>query len=135
MEREVRFLQALDNARRFVRDRIDLEQQAAKLEIREVEQGENNLKLGVLELPSFYGDGDPRTKRQGSRDVRRLIYEAREAKVDGIVLDPPWLRVDLLVLALRHGDNRTGLVDERTAGARGSLVDGENSAGHAFPSR
>ena len=71
----------------IVRDRIDLEQQAAKLDIREIQQGDRVFKLGVLELPSFYGDGDPRTKRQGSRDVRRLLYEAREAKVDGIVLD------------------------------------------------
>ena len=72
---------------KIVRDRIDLEQQAAKLDIREVKQGDRTYKLGLLELPSFYGDGDPRTRRQGSRDVRRLLYEAREAKVDGIVLD------------------------------------------------
>ena len=71
----------------IVRDRIDLEQQAAKLDIREIQQGDRVFKLGVLELPSFYGDSDPRTKRQGSRDVRRLLYEAREAEVDGILLD------------------------------------------------
>ncbi len=71
----------------IVRDRIDLEQSAAKLEIREVPVGDAMLKLGVLELPSFYGDGDPRTERQGSRDVRRLLYEARAAEVDGILLD------------------------------------------------
>jgi len=71
----------------IVRDRIDLEQQAAKLEIREVPHGDTTMKLGILDLPSFYGDGDPRTERQGSRDVRRLLYEARAANVDGLVLD------------------------------------------------
>jgi carboxyl-terminal processing protease len=40
----------------------------------------------MLELPSFYGDRDP-TKRQGSRDVARLLREARQQELDGIVLD------------------------------------------------
>ena len=35
------------------------------------------LKLGLLELPSFYGDRDP-SKRQGSRDVARLLKEMKE---------------------------------------------------------
>jgi carboxyl-terminal processing protease len=70
----------------IVRDRIDLEQQAAQLDIREVATPAGTLKLAVLDLPSFYGDGDPR-KRQGSRDVRKLLFEARKAEVDGLVLD------------------------------------------------
>ncbi len=70
----------------IVRDRIDLEQQAAKLEIREVETAGGSLKLAVLDLPSFYGDGDPR-QRQGSRDVRKLLFEARKSEIDGLVLD------------------------------------------------
>lgn len=70
----------------IVRDKIDLEQQAAKLRIETVPAGGRELKLGVLELPSFYGDRDP-TKRQGSRDVARLLREAKREKLDGLVLD------------------------------------------------
>ncbi|MDJ0787216.1 MAG: carboxy terminal-processing peptidase [Myxococcota bacterium] len=68
------------------RDTIDLAEQAAQLRVEEVETAGGKLKLGVLELPSFYGDRD-QTKRQGSRDVARLLVEAREKKLDGIVLD------------------------------------------------
>ncbi len=69
------------------RDQIDLEQQAAKLRIEEVERGGRTLKLGVLDLPSFYGgDRDP-AKRLGSRDVRRLLAKAKREKIDGLVLD------------------------------------------------
>jgi carboxyl-terminal processing protease len=72
----------------IVRDKIDLEEQAAKLEVREVPAGGRMLKLGVLDLPSFYGDGDPDPrKRQASRDVRRLLEDAKRQRVDGLVLD------------------------------------------------
>ena len=70
----------------ILRDKIDLEQQAAKLRIETIEMEEQKLKLGVLELPSFYGDRDP-AKRQGSRDVERLLQEARKEQVDGVLLD------------------------------------------------
>ncbi len=69
------------------RDKIDLEQQAAKLRVETVERGDRALKLGVLELPSFYGgDRDP-AKRLGSRDVRRLLSQANREGLAGLVLD------------------------------------------------
>jgi carboxyl-terminal processing protease len=68
------------------RDKINLEEQAAKLRFEDVERGGRALKLAVIELPSFYGDRDPR-KRQGSRDVARILAEAREAEADGVLLD------------------------------------------------
>ncbi len=79
-----------ESAERFnvaiLRDTIDLEQQAAKLRIETSEVDGRTLRLGVLELPSFYGDRDP-NKRQGSRDVARLLREAQREEVDGLVLD------------------------------------------------
>jgi carboxyl-terminal processing protease len=73
----------------IVRDKIDLEEQAAKLEIEEVDVEGRALKLGVLELPGFYGGGDPRNpmERLASRDVRRLLEQARREQVDGLLLD------------------------------------------------
>lgn len=70
----------------IVRDKIDLEEQAAKLRIEEREVDGRKLKLAVVELPSFYGDRDP-NKRQGSRDMARILEQVRESKADGLVLD------------------------------------------------
>jgi len=68
------------------RDTIDLMEQAAKLSFETVVEDGRKLKIAVLDLPSFYGDQDP-SKRKGSRDVARLLAQAKEAKVDGLVLD------------------------------------------------
>ena len=70
----------------IVRDKIDLEEQAAKLRMVEREVDGRKLKLAVVELPSFYGDRDP-SKRQGSRDVARILDQVRESKADGVLLD------------------------------------------------
>jgi carboxyl-terminal processing protease len=73
----------------IVRDKIDLEEQAAKLDFQEVTQGGRKLKLAVLTLPGFYGGGDPRnpSERLASRDVRRLLEQARREQADGLLLD------------------------------------------------
>jgi carboxyl-terminal processing protease len=68
------------------RDTIDLTQQAAKLSFETVVVNDRKLKIAVLDLPSFYGDQDP-TKRKGSRDVARLLLQARDSNADGLVLD------------------------------------------------
>jgi carboxyl-terminal processing protease len=68
------------------RDTIDLTQQAAKLSFETVVANDRKLKIAVLDLPSFYGDQDP-TKRKGSRDVARLLMQARDSKADGLILD------------------------------------------------
>jgi len=70
----------------IVRDTIDLEDQAASLHMRDLEVGGRNMKLAVINLPSFYGDRDP-TKRQGSRDVHRLLDQAKSRGAEGLVLD------------------------------------------------
>lgn len=70
----------------IVRDKIELEEQAAKLEFVEHQVGGRKLKLAVLDLPSFYGDSDPNA-RDAAKDVAQLLAQAREAKADGLVLD------------------------------------------------
>ncbi|MEN8181237.1 MAG: S41 family peptidase, partial [Myxococcota bacterium] len=85
-------LRESENVERFqvaiLRDKINLEEQAAKLSFEKVEVKGQALKLAVLELPSFYGDGDgDPNKRQGSRDVRRLLEEAKREKAQGVLLD------------------------------------------------
>ena len=70
----------------IVRDKINLESQAASLRIEPVEVGDKEFKLALIELPSFYGDKNP-AKRQSSRDIRKLLREAKKAEVDGVVFD------------------------------------------------
>jgi carboxyl-terminal processing protease len=70
----------------IVRDEISLEDSAASLRIEEREFNGRKVQLGILDLPSFYGDNDPK-KRQCTDDVAKLLNEANEAGVDGLVLD------------------------------------------------
>jgi len=79
-----------ENTERFQvaiqRDTIDLKEQAAKLSFESVVEDGREFKIAVLDLPSFYGDQDP-SKRKGSRDVARLLLQAKESKADGLILD------------------------------------------------
>ena len=71
----------------IVRDKIKLDEAAAKLRVEEFETGEGDkVKLGVLDLPSFYGDRNP-GERQSSRDVEKLLREAKQLERDGLLLD------------------------------------------------
>ncbi len=71
---------------RLVRDKINLEEQAAKLRFEEIKSGDKTYKLAVLDLPSFYGDKDTGA-RQATDDVQKLLKEAKTAKADGLLLD------------------------------------------------
>lgn len=76
----------------LVRDKIKLEEQAAKKSVINYQQNGRDMKLGVITLPSFYMDfeayqkGDP-DYRSTTRDVRNLIVELQKEGVDGIVMD------------------------------------------------
>ena len=70
----------------IVRDKINLEEQAAKLRFETREVDGKPVKLAILELPSFYGDRDA-SKRQSNRDVEDLLAEVEKEKADGLLLD------------------------------------------------
>jgi len=76
----------------LVRDKIKLEDQAAKKEVINYQLQGRNTKLGVISLPSFYMDyeayqkGDP-NYRSTTRDVKKLIEELKAEGVEGIVMD------------------------------------------------
>jgi carboxyl-terminal processing protease len=71
----------------LVRDKVDLKDQAAKLtyETRKTGDGKS-YKIGVIDLPGFYGGGKG-AGRSCYDDVKKLVLEAKAAKVDGILLD------------------------------------------------
>jgi len=72
----------LDNSRivSIERDKVKLEDRQAKLEIIESELPEyKGRRLAVIDIPSFYVNL--------TRDVKKLILEAKEKNVEGLVID------------------------------------------------
>lgn len=64
----------------IVRDKVKLEDRAAKLEVMSPETGPYvKRKLGVISIPSFYNGV--------TRDVEKIIAEAQQQDVEGIVID------------------------------------------------
>lgn len=70
----------------LVRDKINIQDQAAKLTYLNRKVGNRTAKIGVITLPSFYGDGRA-GQRSSYEDVRKLVIEAKKNKVDGIVMN------------------------------------------------
>ncbi|MEI2453698.1 carboxy terminal-processing peptidase [Lysobacter firmicutimachus] len=78
----------------LVRDKVRLEDQAAKSEIIDIPAaGDAPAKrIGVIKLPGFYQDFEGRRKNandyaSATRDVAKLLTKLRGDKVDGVVLD------------------------------------------------
>lgn len=74
------------------RNKVALEDQAAKKSVIELDTDQGALKFGVITLPTFYMDfaaaqsGDP-NYRSTTRDVYNLIEELKEEAVNGIIID------------------------------------------------
>ena len=78
----------------LVRDKIKLEEQAAKSSTVETSVAGKTKRFGVIDLPTFYHDAAGRNQgltdyRSTTRDVRRLIAELAETQggIDGIIMD------------------------------------------------
>ncbi len=76
----------------IVRDRVKLEEQAAKSSILDIELEGQKRTVGVIDLPTFYLDFAARARREpdyrsSTRDVRKLIRDFKDQGVDGIIVD------------------------------------------------
>ncbi len=78
----------------LVRDKIKLEEQAAKSSVVEVTRNESTQRFGVIDLPTFYLDAAAMSQglpdfRSTTRDVQRLLKEltSSDEGVDGIIID------------------------------------------------
>lgn len=75
----------------LVRDEIKLEDQEAKAQILDVGgEGGRPVRLGVIDLPSFYAATDAplgRGRKSATADVARLIEKLKAENVQGIILD------------------------------------------------
>ncbi len=77
---------------KLVRNTIKLEEQAAKSSIIESIDGLGNLRIGVIDVPTFYRDFAAESRgeegfRSTTRDVRKLLDELKSQGVSGIVID------------------------------------------------
>ena len=76
----------------LTREEVKLEEQAAKSKIFNLQNGEKNIKLGVIELPAFYidfnawRDRDP-DFRSSSKDVEKILVDFNEQNVDALIVD------------------------------------------------
>lgn len=76
----------------LVRDKVKLEEQAAKKSIEMIEVDGEEYKIGVIKVPSFYQDFNARSRgdteyTSTSRDVARLIRELEAEGIVGLVMD------------------------------------------------
>ena len=76
----------------IVRNVVKLEDQAAEKKILNIKRNDIDYKVGVIELPAFYFDFNAYQKRDlnyksSSKDVKKLLKELKQEKVDGLVID------------------------------------------------
>jgi carboxyl-terminal processing protease len=78
----------------ITRAKIELEDSAAHGEVFEVSSNPDgsSIKVGVIDLPSFYQDMEARRRRDpnyksATRDVARILEEFKQQAVDAVVLD------------------------------------------------
>jgi len=76
---------------KLVRDKVKLEDQAAKSSLLEIQNNGKNFKIGVINIPKFYSDFEAqRTGEEGkstTKDVRKLISELQQKNIDGLIID------------------------------------------------
>jgi len=71
----------------LVRDEVKLEDSEAKAKIVDTTMNGKPIRLGVIDLPSFYADFEGHNGKSTTADVARLVKRLESEKVAGIVLD------------------------------------------------
>ena len=76
----------------IVRDKVKMDEGAAKSRIIEVPAETTTRQIGVIEVPSFYLDSAARNRgdedyTSTTRDVERLVEELKTENIDGLIID------------------------------------------------
>jgi carboxyl-terminal processing protease len=76
----------------LVRQKVTIADQEAKKKVIDVKQGGRTIKVGIIDLPSFYEDFDARRRgdsdyKSASRDVAKLLAQLKAARVSAVVVD------------------------------------------------
>lgn len=112
----------------LVRDKVDLKDQAAKITYEKRTVDGHSYKLGVIDLPSFYGGGKGEG-RSCYQDVKDLLHQAKVAKADGIVLDLTRNGGGLLDQAVQIGGlfiKKGGIVATKSTDGRVEVLDDQD---------
>ena len=77
---------------KITRDKIKLEEQAAKSEVIDIEENNQKYKIGVIDVPTFYIDfaayqRGEKDYRSTTRDVDKLLKDLKSEKIDALILD------------------------------------------------
>lgn len=76
---------------KLVRDKVKLEDQAAKSELLEIENNGKTFRIGVITIPKFYSDFEAQRNgedgKSTTKDARRLISELKSKNIDGLIID------------------------------------------------
>lgn len=76
----------------LIRDKVKLEDQAAKGSVLEIMNQDKPFRIGVIDIPKFYNDfegnrnGDLNSKST-TKDVKKIIDSLRTQNIDGIIID------------------------------------------------
>ncbi len=74
------------------RDKVALEEQSAKKEVKTIEKNHREYKIGIIEIPNFYIDfeayhrGDKNYKST-TTDVKNLLTQLKKEQIDGLIMD------------------------------------------------
>ena len=76
----------------LVRQKVSIEEQAAKSRVIDIKDGDVTRKIGVIELPTFYSDFGARREgdkdfKSATRDVAKLLGQLKAQGVEGVVMD------------------------------------------------
>lgn len=74
------------------RNKVSLDAQAAQKKVHTIKRGDREMKVGVINVPSFYQDFEAKSSgakdyRSTTRDVQKLINELKAEKVDSLIMD------------------------------------------------
>ncbi|HCY75972.1 MAG TPA: tail-specific protease [Ignavibacteriales bacterium] len=76
----------------LMRDKVKLEDQAAKGSVLEIINEDKPFRIGVIDIPKFYNDFEGQRKGDGNyksttKDVRRILDSLKTENVDGVIID------------------------------------------------
>ena len=76
----------------LIRDKVKLEDQAAKGSVLEIMDEDKPFKIGVIDIPNFYNDFEGQRNGDGNsksttKDVKKILDSLKTENVDGIIID------------------------------------------------
>ncbi len=74
------------------RDKVKLEEQSAQKKVVTITQGNENFKIGIIEIPNFYIDfaayhRGEKDYKSTTKDVQKILFELKDENVDGVIVD------------------------------------------------